>query len=394
MKIKFKSVIISLIAIMLLVSFAAMAACSKEEDATSWNISSGGSVTAQLSDNGKYGYILTVSGSGATKDFESEKDTPWYGKSGRITDIIISIGITEIGKNSFNQCAAKTVVLPESVEKIKENSFSSSIQICAYADMSKPENVKVYLYSESRPDGEGDYWRMKNGTATVWETTKILFIGNSFTYYNDIPKLVERIALSANESVEVSSITRGAWTLSKFADSTDEYGRQVDKALSGASDFDVVVLQEQSVRPLTNFESFLSAVKSLNEKIQRTQDDCKVYLYSTWGYAREAESRNWTIPKMQTEIAAAYEKAASEIGADISCVGAAFTKVYNDYKDINLYFAEDNMHPSYEGSYLSAAVHTATIFGCDVRTASFVGELDGTTAQILKDVAYQTVFGS
>ena len=79
-------------------------ACGTEDEFPSWKLSSG--ITASFSDNGSYGFILTVNGSGKMDDFASKKDAPWYGKSGRVTQIEISDGISYIGSNSFTDCAA------------------------------------------------------------------------------------------------------------------------------------------------------------------------------------------------------------------------------------------------------------------------------------------------
>ncbi len=378
-------------AIMLSAALVPLFASCAGKDETEWSIGDG--VTAYFSDNGRYGYILNIEGDGSLPDYATEKDAPWYGKSGRITDIVVSDGITYIGDNCFSDCAAKTVVIPRSVTSIGENAFSDSTVICAYNAVTVADGASVCLYSEGKPSQPGSFWRFRNGVATVWETVRVLFIGNSFTYYSDIPSLFGYIADSAGELVVVESVTCGSWNLTKFADVNDEYGRQIDEKLSSASDYDAVVLQEQSTRPLTNYTAFLTAVKTLKTKIDKTQDDCDVCLYSTWGYAEAAAEYGKTIPELEQSIYEKYALAAEEIKADVCRVGAAFSTVYIGYPDINLYH-EDNKHPSYSGAFLSACVHAATILGCDPRAASYTGELDRETADILKQVAYETVFGS
>lgn len=103
----------------------------------------------------------------------------------------------------------------------------------------------------------------------VEETVKILFIGNSFTYVNDIPELFRQIASAAGKSVTVESITHGAHNLSKFADPADEYGAQVADALAACSDYGIIVLQEQSTRllqariclPTSTLPRFLASIQ-------------------------------------------------------------------------------------------------------------------------------------
>ena len=388
--------------------------CAKEDKYPKWDISSGGGkVFANFSDNGKYGFILTVEGKGKVPEYSSVKDTPWYGKSGRITDIVIKDGITSVGKNAFTDCKVKSVVLPQSVTAVGEKSFNENTLICAYGRASAV-GATVYTYSESKPVISGNYWHYMGDTVTVWETkaTKVLFIGNSFTFYSDIPSLFGKIATAAGVDVVVDSVTQGSWTLTKFADENDEYGKKVDDKLKASNDYDAIVLQEQSTRPLNNYNDFLTAAKKLRDKINATQTNCRIYLYSTWGYKDEADSRKMTIPEMEEKLREAYENVAQAIGAKVSYVGKAFSTVYNSHKTVNdeycanpdkykdspeknfaLYFLADNKHPSYSGAYLSACVHVATVLGFDPRVSTFTGELDETTATELKNVAYSVVFG-
>ena len=229
---------------------------------------------------------------------------------------------------------------------------------------------------------------------TTHKVNKILFVGNSFTYYNDIPELVAQIAAGANVTVTTQSVTQGSCTFTKWADATDPEGAKLAAALGAHSDYDAVVLQEHSTRPLTNYNAFLQGAKSLADEIAQTQKNCKIYLYSTWGYADAAETRGMTITQMEAQLRSAYQNAAKAIGAKVSPVGAAFSEVYLHHSSINLYYEADNKHPSYEGSFLSACVHVATILGVDPRKSTFNGTLDETTATLLKSVAYTIVFQS
>lgn len=404
------SVAVALSLVVFALSAVLFTACSGEENPyEGWSLSE--TVTAKFSDNGKYGFILTVEGSGKMPDFASKKDAPWYGKSGRVTEIVISDKITSIGDNAFTECVAiKQVVLPASVTSVGTNAFAEGVKIYAYSAVTV-EGSTVYLYSENAPQSSGNFWHYKNGIITEWDVTnkvtKVLFIGNSFTFYSDIPKLFENIAKAADKKVVVDSVTQGSWTLEKFADSNDEHGKRVDEKLNAANDYDAIVLQEQSTRPLTNYNSFLNGAKALQTKIEATQTNCSIYLYSTWGYKSEADAMKITIPEMESRLRKAYSDAAKEMGVKVCNVGAAFSRIYTEHPEFNLYWWDDNKHPSYLGAYLSACVHVATILNCDPRIADYVGhndtalnaedkdvKLDEATAKILRQVAYSVVFGA
>ena len=68
------------------------------------------------------------------------------------------------------------------------------------------------------------------------KTTSVLFIGNSYTYYNDMPKgIFEPLARAAGLPIEVTAITAGGYALSQYADPRDPYGALVDEALDRKS---------------------------------------------------------------------------------------------------------------------------------------------------------------
>ena len=105
----------------------------------------------------------------------------------------------------------------------------------------------------------------------------------------------------------------------------------------------------------------------------------------------QAEKRKQTVPEMEAQLRAAYLSAAGKAGAQVSPVGEAFSRVYTEHGSIGLY-AEDQRHPSYEGSYLAACVHAAKLLGIDPRGSAFTGSLSPETARILQDAAYSIVF--
>lgn len=388
--VKLNSVIIIAIACVLAALCVVLAGCSEKEN-YSWELNSpDGSVNAYFSDNGKYGFILNVEGNGSMPDFATKKDAPWYGKSGRITEIRIAEGVKTVGNNAFTDVKTEFVIIPKGLTTVGNAAFNENVSLCAYEEVAVPDGVKVLSYSATAPGEEGKFWHLRDGKPAVWQTLKVLFVGNSFTYYSDIPSLFGQIARGAGESAVVESVTQGAWTLTKFADENDEFGKVVDEKLKSNDDYDVVVLQEQSTRPLDNYDGFLSAAKALKDKINATQKSCKIYLYSTWGYPDEATNRHLTVVEMEKSIRTAYENAASTLNVKISYVGSAFSKVYTEHPELNLYYT-DNKHPSYTGAFLSASVHVATILGVDPRGSEFVGELDESAANVLKEAAYEVV---
>lgn len=47
---------------------------------------------------------------------------------------------------------------------------------------------------------------------------KVLFVGNSHTYYNDMPRIFASLARDNGHDVQVESVTKGGWILPDRAD--------------------------------------------------------------------------------------------------------------------------------------------------------------------------------
>lgn len=69
---------------------------------------------------------LTLTGTGAMTDYDSCTDTPWFSWRTNVTEIIISEGITHIGKYAFGMIGATSVSLPESLVSIGDYAFWDS----------------------------------------------------------------------------------------------------------------------------------------------------------------------------------------------------------------------------------------------------------------------------
>lgn len=213
----------------------------------------------------------------------------------------------------------------------------------------------------------------------------VLFIGNSYTYYNDMHVIFRELVQSAGGKVSVTKLTNGGHTLKEFASDSDEYGKQVNVVIK--KKFDIVFLQEQSLRPATSRELFYDGVRELCAKIQPYGS--KIYLFETWG--RKAGSADLikyslTTAEMEAKLRQAYAAIGEELGLPVSYAGVAMLDVYTNHPEIELYNS-DRTHPSPAGSYLAACVHFATLYGVSPVGIEFTGGLDAATAGILQTAA-------
>lgn len=223
--------------------------------------------------------------------------------------------------------------------------------------------------------------------------TSILFIGNSFTYFSDMPhSIFAKICDAAEIPVSVDSVTTGGYKLVDFCNIEDEFGKQVYKAFE-TKKYDIVILQEQSMNAITGYDEFFQGVKTLSTMAQN--NGAKVYLYSTWGYKEGYELLplcGKSTREMAEKMYSAYSKAASDVDALVAPVGNAFLDIYENTPSINLY-DNDLYHPALFGSVLAAWVIFSSIFGVKANSVNFDCNLTAEESCILKKASDLAVFG-
>jgi len=181
---------------------------------------------------------------------------------------------------------------------------------------------------------------------------RILMLGNSFTYYNNMPDMLAELV-----HAEVTTHARGGAWLSEQLDPDTEIGAKTLAALSGES-WDYVVLQEYSNGPVVAKKEFLESVSALCEKAKEA--GAVPVLYATWAYERD--SADMTVmgisyDTMYALLSDAYREATEQNDALLAEVGKEF---YELSESLDLY-DEDGCHPSKEGSELAAKTIAAVI---------------------------------
>ena len=205
---------------------------------------------------------------------------------------------------------------------------------------------------------------------------RILFIGNSFTYYYDLPRMVAQLAEAGRQRpVHCESETPGGYTLEKHWQDR----KAVSRIQSGHWDF--VVLQDQSEAPLRRRDAMIEYGKKFDAEIKSQR--AKTILYETWAMQDK--------PEQQAAISQAYEGLARELNARLAPVGNAWQMALRSDPKLILHDA-DQKHPSAAGTYLAACVFYATIFGKS--PAGLPGQIGGLTdgeAQRLQAIAWKSV---
>lgn len=225
------------------------------------------------------------------------------------------------------------------------------------------------------------------------DSLRLLFVGNSYTYYNDLPQMVYEIAKTQNKKLSVKSVTKGGERLKGHL--KNEKLRQM--LLSQKWDF--VILQEQSSAPAKQTETVISdiypAAKALDSLIHIGSLDAKTIFYMTWGhkYGTTHKIENYplayTYEGMQERIKTTYLEMTYQNNAVCAPVGMAWQRVRQERPDYQLY-TQDCSHPSKLGTYLAANVIYTVLFGERYQT-NFTADFDNEKAEYIQRIAQETV---
>ena len=224
----------------------------------------------------------------------------------------------------------------------------------------------------------------------VKEQPCVLFLGNSLTYYNDLPSVFTQLSQSGGYMPEVYELTEGSYRLEYFADREDEVGSQVYDALENYT-WDYVILQEQSVTATMGEDVMYPAARTLDTMIRQAQGE-PVFLM-TWAF-KEGININLfpglkykeTRAEMQTKIAGHYMNIAKELDAMLAPAGIAFMRCSSQFPEIELW-DEDGNHPSPAGTYLSACVLYKVLYDKSPEGLEYSADLDAQTAGKLQLIA-------
>lgn len=196
----------------------------------------------------------------------------------------------------------------------------------------------------------------------------VLFIGNSYTYVNDLPAMVVAFAASAGVAVVAAAATLGGATLAHWL--TDP-GAQAQLAKGG---WTWVVIQGQSVEPAADPATFLKNALLLAGQAKKA--GAKPAFYQTWprqaGDALYQETWTGGSPqKLAALLKNAYAAAAQQSGGVRVAVGDAWMATLAQLPEVPLY-QEDGSHPTVAGTYLAACVFARTLWGVDPDTVKWV----------------------
>jgi len=227
------------------------------------------------------------------------------------------------------------------------------------------------------------------------QTKRVLFIGNSYIYTNNLPQMVSNCATSTNDQLIYNSSAPGGHTFEQHSTNTST----LEKIQIG--DWDFVVLQEQSQLPsfpeAQVAQSVYPFAHFLDSTIEIHNPCAKTLFYMTWGRKNgDAQNcPNWppvcTYEGMDSLLNLRYMTMAEQNNAEVAPVGALWRHLREQNPEIDLYNS-DLSHPSVAGTYAAACAFYVSIFRKDPTLITWNSTLSATDAAIIRNAAKFVVF--
>lgn len=233
-------------------------------------------------------------------------------------------------------------------------------------------------------------------TSSAQESRNVLFIGNSYTYVNDLPLLIRQMAEATGHSLTYSSNTPGGCTFQQHCNN-----QSMNLIRQGG--WDVVVLQEQSQLPSfpqSQVESeCLPYAARLVDSIRAYNPQAEPMFYMTWG-RRDGDQQNaryfpvlgsyWGMDSM---LYVRYLQMKDSNHASVCPVGRVWRYLRQYRPSINLY-SGDGSHPSRAGSVCAAYAFYTMLFHESATRVPFIPSMgvDSTMCNWLKAATDSVVF--
>lgn len=179
---------------------------------------------------------------------------------------------------------------------------------------------------------------------------RILFIGNSLTYVNDMPGMVAEIARADGQSVGVATVAAAGTALVDHLTQTNALDR------IGQGGWDAVVLQQGPTPAGLCRDTLVLATVALDARIRAV--GARTATLMPWPYAGYPEAFSWVHESAQV--------ASDAVHGLFLPAGDAWVAAWRLEPSLDLY-GPDGYHPSVAGSLLTAFVVYEGVTGRDVR---------------------------
>jgi hypothetical protein len=240
----------------------------------------------------------------------------------------------------------------------------------------------------------------KISIAQSFDTTKVLFIGNSFTSQNNLPSIFQQLAQSANKKVVIASHMPGGISVGDISQGTSAHmNNPLVYSLIKSNDWDYLVLQDNQGRFCLGYGQFpasslvIEGHLKILDSLLFYHPCAHVLWYAGFGPKYGYPPYGNTGAALIDSIYHNYQYLHEMAGQIIAPIGPAFLRIITGFQSINLW-GPDDTHPSLYGSFLIANVLYTTIFKSSPITSSYNPGISLSEDSLLKNIAFQTTIDS
>ncbi len=202
--------------------------------------------------------------------------------------------------------------------------------------------------------------------------TRVLFIGNSLTYANDLPAMVCELARSTGRQAICESVAKPDYGL-------EEHWNEREARQAIARGWDVVVLQQGPSALPESRRLLIAYTRRFDAEIKKA--GARTALYMVW----PSRTRRGDFPG----VSQSYAAAAKDVNGVLLPAGDAWRAAWAVDARLPLY-GSDGFHPSPMGTYLAALVIYEQIFAVPPPATPVPAEAQH-AADVLRRVAHETV---
>jgi hypothetical protein len=202
--------------------------------------------------------------------------------------------------------------------------------------------------------------------------TRILFIGNSLTYANDLPAMVCALARAASRNAVCESVAKPDYSL-------EDHWNERDARRAITRGWDFVVLQQGPSALPESRALLVDYTKRFDAEIRKS--GARTALYMVWpSRQRRGDFEG---------VSQSYRAAAKAVGGMLLPAGDAWRTAWAIDARLALY-SPDGLHPSNSGTYLAALVIYPLIFK-EPAPLTGVGGVPASEMAVLRRAADETL---
>lgn len=224
----------------------------------------------------------------------------------------------------------------------------------------------------------------------VADSKKMLFIGNSFTYYYGTAFMFKEIARTEGHQVDAVVGVKGSQS---FEEHIKLY-MSLDAIKQGG--YDVAFLQDTSPNAAiyadTGSQAVLDAANKINRLTIEASPACQIVYERTWACPYSNYRGYGSYDKLDYLLKTGIEKLSQDVdhkGIIVSPIGLGFRVARGE--NINLLY-KDERHQSREGAYMKACINYLTIYKTRFTENVSNCGVDATMAKKIRDIAERVVF--